>query len=157
MKRKLFILAYSFILITFSAYAQIDWMKQNYPIVKQYMLSLPDSMIDKSIGGLELTDSKIILNKYIYLGKLDSLSVKTHIYFFKKDKKYYVYLWVDKDGKTFKLPEPLCNDGKSIYEWTVIYEEVYTYVDLFPNGDIVYSACPPKKWLELLSFTKNKK
>ena len=114
------------------------WLRNNEPIVKNYLLSLPTSKIGRKIKGVTLTDGKLELNEALYLENKSNKNKGHYIYKFKTVYSGITYenyyLWSNSKPIEF----PTCKD-----EWlvpggfSVLSGDNYTYKSVQPTGQLV--------------------
>ena len=123
-----------------------EYLTKNNEIAIQFLSSLKNVHIGKSISGIPLTDLSNPLDDYIYIGKNTTLQGGLNIYLFKSpDRKYEAYLWIA-DGEPFTLPKcdtAIVNEG--VY---VLSGDVYTWKSLQPGHGVVQLLCPELGWVQ---------
>jgi len=121
-----------------------EWLQENEPIVKKYLLNLPESKLGKTIEGVSLTHGKSELEKAVYI---ENKSDKENGHYIYKFKTIYVdatyenyYMWSSPSFKPIQFPS--CNG-----EWlvpggfSVLSGDNYTYSSVQPTGQLVVTHC----------------
>ena len=121
-----------------------EWLQKNEPIVKNYLLELPESKIGKRIKGVTLSDGKVELEKAVYLENKNSIKNGHYIYKFITTYAGVAYenhyMWSNPGSKPIEFPS--CSG-----EWLVpggysaLSGDVYTYSSVQPTGELVVTRC----------------
>ena len=129
------------------------FLKCNDPIVMKYLSTLTDSDIGKVLNGVQLTDGRIKIRGYKFIGRAKGVAKGIHLYVFERKNLHYAYMWSDKNADELLLPK--CPQSISFESAYVLSGDVYTYKYLQPGEGIVFTMCVNDSWLKLINKEQN--
>ena len=122
------------------------WYGQNGPIIKAYLESLPRSSIGKELPGIRLSDGKLWLEGYTYLGPGRNLPPGLSARFFRQGTSLYAYLWLAEGAEPLQLTSCGAGPQKGIRARQA-GGGVFAWKQLSAKAGVVYTECPPSDWL----------
>ena len=110
----------------------------------EYLSSLSDKDAGRKLNGVELSDQKVILNGYRFIGKSTRVNQSIHLYLFELDNRHEAFVWIEPKGKTLAIPK--CPDDVSFECAYVLSGDVYTWKAVQPDHGVVQIMCADREW-----------
>ena len=141
MKKCILILILSLVALL-NVKAADDWLVEENRLVKEYLLSLHEQDIGKTLDGVLLPYNQNPIKGSTYLGKVLDKKEGLVIYMFQNPKIKHSFLWKETEGK---YPLPICEQliGAGSF---VLSGDVYTNKYLSKEDGIVQNVCQDAAW-----------
>ena len=111
----------------------------NNPIVMNYLSSLTDKDIGHKVAGIKLTDSKVLIKDYKFLGKSTKVHQSINLYLFEFNGRQQAVVWINSGGMELAIPK--CPAKTSFADAFVLSGDVYTWKAVQPEHGVVQIFC----------------